>query len=299
MKHSVVITGILIFLISLNSYSQETKRKRVQKGAYIEEYNVLKKNKKIKEGQYIRFKKDMLDRKIPVEFGFFENDIRVGEWYFFYPNGALKSFGSYKGGEKYGLWKEYYKPVFSKEKSITSIFNIQSDINIDENGIVTVQKKDKLISAMGVYESNRKLGAWNYYDSRGNLIHKYDHSLDSLLISSLPDSLNVSYPYLGGKERFYQYYFDKDEELGYKESPSESKVILRIEVEDKSLTIERVSSTGDENVVLKVEKIIRSIPNDWIKSCVEKPTLMVWELKRDLNKMAINAVFKQTDDNKL
>ena len=291
------IICVLILLIASNSIGQETKKKRVQKGKYIEDYNVLKENKKIKHGQYVKFEKDVFDRKIPIEFGFFEKGKRVGEWYFFYPNGALESFGNYKDGERYGLWKEYYKPTISEGESFTFFFNIHHDIKVNENKQIMVEKKNKLISAVGVYESNKKLGAWNYYDGKGNLIHKYNHSSDTLLFSSAPDSTNRSYPYLGGIERFYQHYFAKDEEFGYKTSPSESKVALKLDISDKSMSVTRVSSTGDEKIVSKVEKIIKIIPDDWIKSYVKNPILFEWELKRDSNKILINAVFKQINVN--
>lgn len=300
MKLTTLITSILILQIAFNSYGQETKRKRVQKDKYIEEYNVLKENKEVKQGQYVKFKKDVLDRKIPVEFGFFEKGKRVGEWYFIYPNNALESFGNYKDGEKYGLWKEYYKPTRSIGESFTSFFDIQNDITVDENGKVIVEKKDTLISAMGVYESNKKIGAWNYYDGSGNLIHKYDNSSDTLLFSFVTDSVNKSCPYLGGIERFYRHYFEKEAEFGYKTSPSESIVVLRLDVRDKPITVTRISSTGDENVALNVEKIIKELPDDWIKSYVKKPILLEWEIKRDSKLLFfISVVFKQTNANNL
>ena len=295
MRSITIIAYIHILLISVNSYGQETKRKLVQKNKYIEEYNVLKENKDVKQGQYVKFKKDVLDRKIPVELGFFEKGKRVGEWYFFFANGALESFGNYKDSEKYGLWKEYYKPTISAGGSLTSYFDIQNDLKVDENGTVIVEKKDKLISAIGVYVSNEKLGSWNYYDSSGNLIHKYNNSTDTLLFSSVPDSVNKICPYLGGIERFYRNYFEKEIEFGHKTSPSASIVVLRLEVRDKPITVTRIRSKGDENVALKVEKIIKAMPDEWIKSQVHKPIFLEWELKRDSNRISIIATFKPTD----
>ena len=299
MRPITIIAYIHLLLISVNSYGQETKRKKVLKDQYVEEYNVLKEDKEVKQGQYVKFNKDVLDRKIPVEFGFFEKGKRAGEWYFFYPNGALESFGNYKDSEKYGLWKEYYKPPISAGESWTSYFDIQNDLKADKNGTVIVEKKDKLISAMGVYVSNKKLGTWNYYDRIGNLIHKYDNSSDTLLFSSVSDSVNKSCPYLGGIERFYRYYFEKAEEFGHETSPSESIVVLKLEVRDKPITVTRIRSTGDENAALKVEKTIKAIPDEWIKSYVKKPIFLEWGLKRDSNRISIIAEFKQINTNNL
>uniref|UniRef100_UPI0032163EE9 hypothetical protein n=1 Tax=uncultured Draconibacterium sp. TaxID=1573823 RepID=UPI0032163EE9 len=110
MKQVLIISTLLGLIISINSYCQETKQKRVEKGIFIEEYNVLKDNKNIKHGEYVKFQRYLLSQ-IPIEFGFFENDKRVGEWYFFYSTGFLKSFGKYHADKKQGIWKEYYKPV--------------------------------------------------------------------------------------------------------------------------------------------------------------------------------------------
>lgn len=290
MRQITIISSIFILLISVNSYSQETKRKTVQKERYVEEYDVLKEDKKVKHGQYVKFEKYILDRKIPIEFGFFDNGKRVGEWYFFYLNGDLKSYGNYHNGLKHGLWKEYYKPV-NKEESLSAFLNGQSDVRIDENGSLTVEKNDKLISAIGVYESNKKLGSWNYYGNKSNLIHKYDHSLDKLLISSVSDSTNLKCPFLGGIDRFFEYYFEREEALDYKDYPLYLKVVLKIGTINEKLTIERISSIGDETAALELEQLIRSFPNDWIGSYIEKPIILTIERKLDSNKLLINATF--------
>lgn len=291
MSQITIIASILILLISVNSLSQETKRKVVKKEGYIEEYNVLTGDKKVLHGQYIKFHEFMLDANIPIEFGFFDNGMRVGEWYSFYFNGALKSYGNYQNGLKHGLWKEYYKPVLNKEEAFSALLKGKSDVRINEDGSLTVEKNDSLISSKGVYESNIKKGSWYYYDNNGRMVHKYDHSLDKILISSVSDSTNLKCPFLGGIDRFYAYYFEKEENSEYKKYPYYLKILLKIGITNRKLTIERISSVGDETSALKLEQLIRSFPNDWIVPYIEKPILLTIERKMDSNRLLINATF--------
>ena len=297
-RHIRIVAILLILLTAVNSFGQETKRKKVHKGKYIEEYYVLKENKEVRHGQYVRYTKDVLDRKLPLEIGFYEDDEKVGEWYSLYPNGALKEFGNYEDSKKNGIWIEYYAPGTCGE-SFTSLFEIHQDIKVDENGAITVVKKEVLISAMGEYKRNKEIGVWNYYTRSGDLLHIFDKTSDSLLFSSVHDSVNRKCPYLGGFERFYRLFVEKEEVFENNTSLLETIVVLRLEVIDNILNVIRISSFGDENFAQKIEKNIKLLPDDWMKSYLEKPILFVWRLKRDSNKTIFNAAFKEPDDHNI
>ncbi len=292
MKQITIILSLLSIVITTNSYCQETKVKRVQKGDYIEEYYVLKENKSIKHGEYVKFQKYILDRRIPIAFGFFENDRKVGEWYFFHYGGALESFGNYFADEKRGVWKEYYKPLY-KDISLSSLVNGQSDLTIDEKGSVIVSKKDSLIAAMGIYNSGDKMGTWNYYDGRGTLIHVFDHSSDKMIFSSASDSTNRCCPYLGGTDRFYSYYFRFAEASGFNNTLTDAKVILKLGIDGALLTIERINSNGAAKAIFEFERLIQLFPNDWIPSYFDNPVFLTLEHKTDSNKLSVSATFSQ------
>jgi antitoxin component YwqK of YwqJK toxin-antitoxin module len=289
MKYITFLISILILQISTDSFSQETRKKRVLTARYIEEYNVLKGNKKIKQGQYIKYEKDILDRKTIKEFGFYENNERIGEWYFFYLDGALKSNGIYKQGLKHGIWKEYYNPTKSKSESLNELlFNIPINIKIDKNGMLIVDKNDDEISSIGVYESNEKIGSWNYYGIGGKLIHKYDHSLSKLTYSSLPDSTNINCPYLGGMDRLFSHYFGSDKKLILSRSIIDSKVVIEINPQNRPVTIERISLIGSVNFACNIEEIIKTIPNEWILSYAEKPIRLTISLDKESYNILLN-----------
>ena len=290
MKRILIISTLLGLIISINSHGQETKKKRVQKENFIEEYYILKDNKNIKHGQYVKFKKYILDQRIPIEFGFFENDKRVGEWYFFYSTGSLESFGKYHADEKQGLWKEYYKHV-NKNESITSLLNGHSDVVVDENGSISIEQNDSLMSAMGIYDSGKKMGTWNYYDGNGTLIHVFNHSTDKMIFSSVSDSTNQKCPFLGGIDRFYSLYFKNKETIEFNNELSDIKLILKLEFKEGGLIVEKVGSTGTEKTDLELEHLIQAFPNDWIPSYFDNPVFLTLERKNDHNKLIIIASF--------
>lgn len=289
MRQIIILLNILILFTSINAYSQDTKRKRVKKGIYTEDYYVLKNKKKVKHGQYIKFQEYFLT-KIPIEIGFYDYGIKVSEWYYFYSNGALKSFGSYNNGKKFGVWKEFYKPGNIAAEMLETLQG-KGDASIDENGVLAVEINDRLISATGVYESDKKIGIWNYYGQNGNFIHQYDHSSNSLLMSSVLDSINQIYPYLGGIDRFLKCYFEGDEIISKIVSTYYSKVYFRISYVNNSFVIERISSTGDKTIADKTEQLLRSIPNDWIPKYFEKPLILIMESEKNSNAITVKASF--------
>lgn len=292
MKRILIISTLLGLIININSYGQETKKKRAQKENFIEEYYVLKDNKNIKHGQYIKFKKYILDQRIPIEFGFFENGKRIGVWYFFYSTGSLESFGKYSADEKQGIWKEYYKPVYTNE-SITSLLNGHSDIVVDKKGNISVEKNDSLISAMGIYDSGKKIGTWNYYDGNRALTHVFNHSTDKMIYSSVSDSTNQKCPFLGGINRFYSFYFRYEENIEFDNALTDIKLILKLEIKEGVLIIEKISSTGTEKTDLELEHLIQAFPDDWIPSYFDKPVFLTLERKNDSNKLIVIASFNQ------
>ncbi len=144
---------------------------------------------------------------------------------------------------------------------------------------------------MGIYDSGEKTGTWNYYDSNGTLIHVFNHSSNKMSFSSLSDSTNQKCPFLGGMDRFYSFYFWHEEAIAF--NNAYIKLILKLELKDGVLTIEKISSNGTEKADLELEQLIQAFPNDWIPSYFDKPVFLTLERKIDSNKLLINASFNQ------
>ena len=119
-KHRMkTIFIILIYFLPFISFGQETKEITVRfpKSKQIREsYFVLKSNKKIKNGSYIKYyknsqKKD--DNVLIMEQGTFINGHKDGEWtYYKSPSnsnqGRISTIKYYSNGIKTGIWKTYH-----------------------------------------------------------------------------------------------------------------------------------------------------------------------------------------------
>jgi antitoxin component YwqK of YwqJK toxin-antitoxin module len=77
--------------------------------------------------------------------GKFIDNIPIGKWTYYFPNGSIQAKGYYKFGQKDGFWQE-------------CDWNFLID---DEN---------KCIVAQGQYFLGRKVGEWTYLDNRGKCI---------------------------------------------------------------------------------------------------------------------------------
>ncbi len=114
-------TIFFIFIYSLPFIlsGQETKEITVKfpKSKQIREsYFVLKSNKKIKNGNYIRYYKNShknKDNVLIMEQGTFINGLKNGEWIYYKPpsnnnQGRISTIKYYNNGVKTGIWKTYH-----------------------------------------------------------------------------------------------------------------------------------------------------------------------------------------------
>jgi hypothetical protein len=268
-KQIVVLVGVLLFLGVANASGQATRHRTKRHGRFQEEFDVLKKDKHIKQGQYARFRMDILDRLMPVEFGQYAHNERTGLWYSFYGRGPLKSYGFYVNGKKQGEWREYNLPLLDNDE-IFDMLAGKSAAHVGKDGKLTVEKDDKELAAVGNYTAGKKSGIWKYY-AQGVLIHKYDYSSHQLVYSSLPDSVNLDCPYLGGQERFFNQFISISEQIEHTAFQKNSRVDLRMDVNTKPATIEVIHQQGYKEFAGEVIRILRKIPDEWIPSLVDHP----------------------------
>ena len=146
---------------------------------------------------------------------------------------------------------------------------------------------------MGIYKSGEKIGTWNYYDASGTLIHVFDHSSDKMVFSSASDSTNRCCPYLGGIDRFYSHYFKIKATAEFNNTLTDAKVVLKLEIKNELLIVERISSNIAAKATSEFERLIQLFPNDWIPSYFDNPLFLTLEHKTDSNRLLINASFSQ------
>ncbi|MFB6340097.1 toxin-antitoxin system YwqK family antitoxin [Saccharicrinis sp. FJH62] len=265
------VVWILIFLYSLNSYSQDLKKRHTTCANYVEEFYVLKEDKSVKQGEYVKYFVDAIDRRIPVEYGFYEKNQKIGKWFSFYNNGDIRTLGYYENGLKQGLWKEFYNSDTSKVQLFENIIFPHSSLKITA-GQIDVDLDDAKLSAYGVFNAGKKFGSWYYYTFDGNLVHKYNHSTHQLINRSEKNYSINECPYLGGFERFANEFFYEGSQIEYKNFPGDTYALYEIKASDDSIFTTIIDLKGSKKIGSRVNTILELIPNDWIFS--EKPVFI-------------------------
>ncbi len=263
MKNISFIIIIFCLIAFSNTFSQELKSKKRVSGDYIEEFTVLKKDKKIKHGQYVKFRVNTLDKKGIEIIGFYENNNKTGNWLYFNHNGYLESEGQYINDKKSGLWQSYYRifqPDSNTVNSINQAFEINQGIEFNANGDIFIKRSKLVKSSEGVYQSGEKKGAWNYYSTDGSMIHKFDHSASKMLEEKYDNPINSTCPYLGGCERFFQEY----QKFLLKPPYEPSKVTLTINSKLNGLSINVFSLTGSEQFAEDIKTNLYKMNNDFL-----------------------------------
>lgn len=194
---------LFVFFLSNNVSGQDTKFIQKQKYGTIEEYYVLKKDKKIKHGQYIKYKTHMFGGQIVViESGNYNNGLKDDIWEIYHDQlfskntwNKLKAKGVYVQGKKNGLWKYYYPDTTDIPLNISHVAKDSTVLHLSHEGTRLKQ--------VGLYISDEKYGVWSFFDYNGNLIQKYNYSTKKLLLdNSIKDSsqynLNRRAIFIGG-----------------------------------------------------------------------------------------------------
>lgn len=278
---------LIVAIFSFNqSHSQELKKKKKVSGNYLEEYTVLKEDKKIRHGQYIKYRIDILDNKSISVIGQFNSGKKIGNWFYFYPNGQLEIEGRFENDQKEGLWRYYYRPLDDKP-NISSLFEVNKGLIFKEDGNVEVDKSNLTISSEGVFRIGTKIGSWNYYTREGQLFHKFDHSSNELISGIANDSLNRVCPFLGGVDRFNSQFFAINTQLSTTLPSSNSKVILKLIPKHSPISVEIIKSIGDDEFIKSVLKTIETMDNDYILDFVDGKNgalIFTAEFEKQLNR---------------
>lgn len=127
--------------------------------------------------------------------GLCDDDKRIGEWEFYYPNGKLEQKGRYdKKGRTQGVWKWYYESG--------ALLREENYVNGKREGKTADYTEEGKILTKGEYADNMKEGLWIYETIEYKEIGRY--TMDK------PDSLWKSYYMPKEKLRFEGRYINGD-----------------------------------------------------------------------------------------
>lgn len=267
-------TLLIIYLLALSilGNAQELKRITKSKMAFGEIYYVLKSNKSIKQGQYLKYYEAMHKEDKAVEaFGSYYNNKRTSAWIFCNPDLAsnpLISIGEYKDDKKNGSWMFFYVPELEKNIIINNSENtkhtkVELPTKDNEQFSITLDTIGLRIAATGLYVDNKKVGVWNYYYKNGMLACKYDFSSR---IMTQNNGL-VNYEQLLGIERFKELFGKSAYEMRVIEHPffsENSSVVFELTTFHDNLEVKLIISNGSETFAKAMEEILVNMPLDWI-----------------------------------
>jgi hypothetical protein len=256
--------------ISIASYSQQTKKvyKKSKNRLIVEEFYVLKDDKTIKNGTYLKYIKPFLIESFLQEFGNYDHNGKTGVWFFFrsfHPQNPLSIIGEFKDGQRTGKWAYFYPPDFKSNDGLYLLgLKKANDFFSDRNGLhVTLDTTGLKLAVTGNFENNYKIGRWNYYSKEGELIRIYDFSTKNEVYSVIKDSINFFL--YGGmsqfKERLTQSFYDNIDEIN---RLPKSDTSFEIITNDGNLYINNLTPLIYNPLGSYIEKALNNMSMDWI-----------------------------------
>jgi antitoxin component YwqK of YwqJK toxin-antitoxin module len=263
---------LLLLATSALVNAQELKRVTKSTNQFGEIYYVLKNDKKIKQGQYLKYFESMnLHDKAIESYGSYDNNKKTGAWIFCDAedmSNPLIAIGEFMNDNKVGRWVYFYKPISDNDSIIdftgnnkhTKVLlptreNEKFNITLDTTGIGT--------AATGDYIDNKKTGIWSYYYKNGSVACKYNFSEKALIYNN---GL-ISYDQLGGIERFKALFHKSTFEKRINDQPffvQNSNVVFELTTYHDSINIKRIDSYGSIPFAKTMENILTRMPLDWI-----------------------------------
>lgn len=262
-RHIKPLAIVFLCLSFFTSFAQILKKRKKVSDTYIEEYTVLKENKKLKHGDYLKFRNDL--NKSIAQIGQYERGEKTGIWYEFTPSGYLRSEGFYSKNIKQGLWRFYYEPI-RIDPNIFTVLTSNKGIYFHEDGTIEIERECLIVSSEGVFHSGEKTGGWNYYSLEGQLLHKFDHTLQELKVNNAPDSLNYAFPFLGGLDRFYRLIVQVTDENHLTLHPKSSSVTIRLNTKESPITMRAIENSTQ---ALTLMNILKMIEDNYIEEFIE------------------------------
>ena len=266
---------LCLFLITSLSHSQDLKlvKKVNDYKTLYEEYFVLKSDKSVKQGQYLKFYEPFMleGTSFIQEFGRYDHNRKSGVWFSFTisnPLNPLHSIGEYADGEKIGPWYYFYTPVV-KDTSIfyylgdKKLTQVTGPVRKDKEYTVTIDTTGIRLAASGNFKNDKKVGKWSYYSTDGRLIKEYDFTENKVIYSYKDDSIAIHM--LGGVIQFQSLLWQSFIEGGQNTGTFKpSTISFEIITNEGSLYINRLSTVLNDPFANYIEDRIRNMSSDWI-----------------------------------
>jgi antitoxin component YwqK of YwqJK toxin-antitoxin module len=267
-------TFIFLYFLGIGTFikAQELKRISNINTEFGEIYYVLKQDKSIKQGQYLKYYETMklYDKAIDA-YGEYDNNKKTGVWIYCdveNPLNPLVSIGEYVNDKKVGQWAYFYRPHLEMIESLklagknkhTQVVLPTKD---NEKFKITLDTIGIRIAVIGNYDNNKKTGIWNYYFQDGSLAYKYDFSTNTIINNNVLNSYDQCGAIGIFKTLFHKSFIEKK----VTSKPfffQNSKAEFEIAIYNDSISISKVNSTGSKPFIKCMQDIIDKMSLDWI-----------------------------------
>lgn len=186
-----LFTTLILIVTCLDLLAQETNFVLKEGQGFTEEYDVLKSDKKVKHGTYVKYRQPF-GQYVIIESGGYLNGEKHGQWEIFYNEASRKTWnsikerGSFVNGKRNGLWTYFYLDTIA---NITSIDKVEVSKQTKSVNVNIDQKNEKLKQA-GMFLNDKRVGEWVSFDYKGEIFQKYNFSKSILIYEkSLTDSM--------------------------------------------------------------------------------------------------------------
>jgi len=266
-------TKIIICLLAFSTIVEAQELKKITKANnhFGEVYYVLKSDKNIRSGQYLKYfeSMNMSDKSIEV-YGNYDNNKKTGAWIFCDAENManpLLSIGEFKNDKKVGKWVYFYIPD-SESNNIINLFGGKKHTTVtlpkgNDPIIVSLDTFGIRTAAIGEYNDNKKVGVWSYYFKNNNLACKYDFTNNTMIY----ENGLKSYDQLGSIDRFKSLFHKSVFVKRINNQPffvQNSNVTFEIATYHDSISIQKINSVGSVPFAKTMEDILYEMSPDWI-----------------------------------
>jgi hypothetical protein len=188
---------------------QETKFILRNESGFKEEFYVLKANKKIRHGTYVKYRQP-LGQIVVIESGAYLNGDKHGLWEEYFNEisqktwNAIREKGQYFNGKKNGVWTYYHLDTITHVTNLEKIGHNKRSESIN----LKIDQKDAKVRMAGMFLNDKRVGEWTTWNSDGVVVQKYNFTTGRLLFeNSILDStqwnINRKPIFVGGRSAFY------------------------------------------------------------------------------------------------
>ncbi len=271
MRYYNLIFFLLFVALRLNSQELKKIIEKKENSPFYEEYFVLKEDKSVKQGKYVKYLERLAVEKYILEYGSYNQNKKTGVWFYFnisHPLNPMNIVGEYSNGEKNGQWFYFHTPAI-KDTSVLSLLGFKKltgiiePIKKNQEFQITIDTTGIKLAAIGYFENNKKVGKWSYYSENGQLIKEYDFSANKVTLTSGNDSTSLYL--LGGfthfQEQLYQILLENIQQIN---ALKPSKVKFEIITNANNLYVNNLTTIIFDPFAAFLENQIKSMPLDWI-----------------------------------